>query len=290
MTAPSRRTVRRSSGRERESARGEIGCNAVPLHHWKGVGESTPPRGVPRKSFPNRLRFRRYAARMQPLLADECRALGTLIEKAMTTPGQYPLSLNGLVAGINQRSNRDPVVDVDEDRALRAVDGLRAKGLVRDVTFTGSRVEKFRHIAGECLNVRAPELALLTELLLRGPQSVGELRGRASRMHAFESLESVEHVLEALATREAPLSALVRELPPLAGSRAKRWMQLLCPSLHPIGSAVGGETRAPSSASPRANTEPSDAASAHDDSRIAALEARVAQLEHELRELKIALG
>jgi hypothetical protein len=223
---------------------------------------------------------------MQLLLPDECRALGTLIEKAMTTPGQYPLSLNGLVVGINQRSNRDPVVDFDEDRALHAVDGLRAKGLVRDVTFTGSRVEKFRHTAGEALELRAPELALLTELLLRGPQTVGELRGRASRMQVFDSLESVENVLATLSNRDAAKGALVRELPPLRGSRAQRWMQLLCPTLHPIEDETRSDVAAPSAKvsamRPQENLAEND--------RITALETRVAQLEVALKELKSALG
>ena len=175
------------------------------------------------------------------LSPDECRVLGTLIEKALTTPGQYPLSLNSLVTGVNQKSNREPVVEIDEDRALRAIDGLRAKGLVRDVTFTGSRVEKYRHTAGESLELRPPESALLAELLLRGPQTVGELRGRASRMQPFESLEAVEGSLATLATRAEPLSPLVRELPPLPGSRAPRWMQLLCETLHPVQHSARAE-------------------------------------------------
>ena len=206
---------------------------------------------------------------MIELSQDECRVLGTLIEKALTTPGQYPLSLNSLVTGVNQKNNRDPVVEIDEDTALRAVDGLRAKGLVRDVSFTGARVEKYRHTAGEALDVRPPELALLSELLLRGPQTVGELRGRAGRMHPFESIEVVESVLASLAGRTEPGFPLVRELPPAPGSRAPRWMQLLCEDLHPTG-PIG-----PAAAAPVARITAMPAG----EERLAGLEARVKGLE-----------
>lgn len=219
---------------------------------------------------------------MDHLRPDECRALGTLIEKAMTVPGQYPLSLNSLVTGINQKSNREPVVEIDEDRTLRAVDGLRSKGFARDVNFTGSRVEKYRHTAGEKLDARAPELAILSELLLRGPQTVGELRGRASRMHPFDSLEAVESVLAGLANREEPL---VKEYPPLPGSRAPRWIQLLCPDLHPITAGAWPSTEASAPVVPSREMQP-DAR----DERIAALEARVAELERAIGELRAALG
>lgn len=210
------------------------------------------------------------------LKADECRVLGTLIEKALTTPAQYPLSLNALVNGVNQKSNRDPVVEIDEDRALRAVDGLRSKGLVRDVSFTGSRVEKFKHSASEALGVRAPEQALLAELLLRGPQTVGELRGRASRMHPFDSIEAVEGTLASIAGPERPL---VREVAPLPGSRATRWTQLLCPELHPI--------EAPAARAPAATVAPSTRAPSEDvEQRLAELESRVAALERGMQALR----
>ncbi|MFM2163843.1 MAG: hypothetical protein RL325_280 [Planctomycetota bacterium] len=216
---------------------------------------------------------------MPALTPDECRVLGTLIEKALTTPGQYPLSLNSLVTGVNQKHNRDPVVEIDEDEALRAIDGLRAKGLARDVTFTGSRVEKYRHTAGEGLELRAPELALVSELLLRGPQTVGELRGRASRMHPFESLEVVEEVLKTLSHRAEPNQPLVRELPPAPGSRATRWMQLLCEDLHPLGPA------GPAASAGHAPSARSEERGAPQD-RLAALEARVAALEAAISELR----
>ncbi len=220
---------------------------------------------------------------MTKLLPDECRVLGTLIEKAMTTPGQYPLSLNSLVTGVNQKNNRHPVVEIDEDDALRAVDGLRAKGLVRDVSFTGSRVEKYRHTAGEALELRPPELAILSELLLRGPQTVGELRGRASRMHPLESLEIVESVLAGMAAREEPL---VRELPPLPGSRATRWVQLLCEDLHPLGAVGSALGAAMGSAAGSDDLAERRGRSGADDERVAALEARVAALDERIAALE----
>jgi uncharacterized protein YceH (UPF0502 family) len=156
-----------------------------------------------------------------------------------------------------------------DDDALRAVDGLRSKGLASSVSFTGSRVEKYRHNAGDTLGVRAPELALLAELLLRGPQTVGELRGRASRMLPFESIEVVDSVLAVLSQRSDPQSPLVRELPPSPGSRAPRWMQLLCEDLHPISGGASTPAAAPVRAA-SARVEPD---------RVEALEARVAALE-----------
>ena len=172
---------------------------------------------------------------MTHLTADESRVLGVLIEKALTTPEQYPLSLNAVVNGSNQKNNRDPVITIDEGRAFEALEGLRAKGLVVRADMAGSRVNKFRHHAAEALHVRAAEIALLAELLLRGPQTVGELRGRASRMSPFDSIDAVKGMLTALTQRVEPL---VKELPPSPGSRAERYAQLLCPDLHPLNEAA----------------------------------------------------
>ena len=216
---------------------------------------------------------------MVPQLApDECRVLGTLIEKAQTTPNQYPLTLNALVNGVNQKSNRWPVVSIDEDRALRAIDGLRSKGLVREVSMAGARVEKFRHVARESLAVGTNELVILAELLLRGPQTVGEIRGRASRMHPLETLEGTQAVLEEMAKGER---IFVREIPPAPGSRAKRWMQLLCPNLHPLDSAGPSDEES----GDQAAGSPSGASA-----RIDELEGRVARLEEELAALRRSLG
>src|SRR5215213_11101574 len=169
---------------------------------------------------------------MIQLTPAEARALGVLVEKSTTTPEQYPLSLNALTAGCNQRNNREPVMSLTDDEVFDAVESLRAKGLViRIEAGAGSRVHRFRHNATDALHVRAGELAVLAELLLRGPQTQGELRGRASRMHPMETLDVVRDMLRALSSREEPL---VRELPPAPGSRAERYMQLLCPDLHEV--------------------------------------------------------
>lgn len=169
---------------------------------------------------------------MIALAPDECRVLGVLVEKALTTPGQYPLSLNAITVGCGQKNNRNPVSDMSEDRVLDAIDGLRAKGLVREAMMTGSRVSKYRHTARETLAVSIEQLVVLVELLLRGPQTLGELRQNASRMHPIESLEACEATVGSLAAHES--GPMVRELPPRPGTRAKRFAQMLCPTLHPL--------------------------------------------------------
>jgi uncharacterized protein YceH (UPF0502 family) len=214
---------------------------------------------------------------MISLTPDECRALGVLIEKAQTTPQQYPLTLNALVNGANQKNNREPVTNLDEDKMLTAVDGLRAKGLTREVSLSGSRVAKFRHTTREALEISTSELVILAELLLRGPQTVGELRGRASRMHPLESLEVVESLLKSLMGRAEPL---LREVGPSAapGSRAARYAQLLCPDLHPLD--------APAAVTPaRSNSQPSALSD-----RVDQLESEVAALRGAIQSLALSLG
>lgn len=166
---------------------------------------------------------------MIELSTREARVLGVLVEKAHTTPAQYPMTLNALVSGCNQKSNRDPVVQYSEDQILEALDGLRGKGLAAQVELSGSRVSKFRHLAREGFGVATPELVVLTELLLRGPQTAGELRSRAMRMHPLESMDVVVNVLANMMNREEPL---VQRLAPAPGSRAERYAQLLCPKLN----------------------------------------------------------
>jgi uncharacterized protein YceH (UPF0502 family) len=200
----------------------------------------------------------------------ECRVLGVLIEKAQTTPAQYPLTLNAIVSGSNQKSNRDPVLALSDEQVVEALDALRGRSLVREVMLSGSRVEKFRHVAREALDVSTSELVVLAELLLRGPQTVGELRTRASRMHSLESIDVVNNVLEHLMSRDEPLA---RKLAPAPGSRAPRYAQLLCPDLHPLeapAAAVGGGTTA---------SVASDAGLA---ARVEALERRVETLSAKL--------
>jgi uncharacterized protein YceH (UPF0502 family) len=221
---------------------------------------------------------------MIQLTPDESRVLGVLVEKAQTTPEQYPLSLNALTNGSNQKSNRDPVLALTEDHVLDAAEGLRAKGLAVRVDTVGSRVHKYRHNAIEVLHVRTAELAILAELLLRGPQTLGELRGRASRMHPLESLEVTKGMLDALMTRTEPL---VRELPPSPGSRAERYVQLLCPDLHPLDATPVGVAVSPTGATP-AQTRVSDDPSLAD--RVTKLEAEVTSLRVSLQKLASSLG
>lgn len=132
-----------------------------------------------------------------PLGREERRVLGVLVEKAKTTPDSYPLTIAALVAGSNQKSNRSPQMQLDEDDVLIALDRLREVGAVREVQGSG-RVSKYRHAAYEWLGVDAAGAAVMTELLLRGPQTVGELRARASRMHEFADLDAVADVLDRL--------------------------------------------------------------------------------------------
>jgi uncharacterized protein len=207
---------------------------------------------------------------MLNLKVDECRALGVLIEKAMTTPENYPLSLNALTAGCNQKNNRDPVMNLEEDRVFEAAEGLRGQGVAVRVDQAGSRVHKYKHALGEKLNLRGAELAILAELMLRGPQTLGEIRGRASRMQALESLEVVKGHLDALAARAEPL---VRLIP---GGRTDRYGQLLCPDAHSIEESVqitSSETRGPGL------TE-----------RVEKLEAEVESLKAALRKLASEIG
>ena len=164
--------------------------------------------------------------------SDECRVLGVLIEKALTTPSQYPLTLNALASGCSQKSNREPVEQYDEPQVRLILDNLRQKRLVIEVHLGSSRVPKYRHNSREVFGLGTPQTAVLAELLLRGPQTMGELRSRASRMVAFDGLDVVEQVLKSLSDRDPQF---IRELSPEPGSRAKRFGQLLCPDLHPIG-------------------------------------------------------
>ncbi|MDX2115672.1 MAG: YceH family protein [Planctomycetota bacterium] len=217
----------------------------------------------------------------------EARVLGTLIEKAQTVPGQYPLTLNGLVVGCNQKNNRDPVTNLSEDDCLRALDGLKSKGLVREALMAGSRVHKFRHVAREGLGVSTAELVVLAELMLRGPQAAGELRGRAARMMppddvGLQSLESATAVLEGLSARAEPL---VRRLVRRPGERAERWAQLIAPAAHPLDGPVTAERVVMGDgAAARGGDGGSDAAVAQE--AVEELRGRVAALEGEVAALR----
>lgn len=152
----------------------------------------------------------------------ELRVLGSLVEKELTTPEYYPLSLNALVNACNQKSNRDPVLSLDESQVTRALDTLRFKQYAL-VSGSGGRVVKYRHALVEKFRFSPAELAILCELMLRGPQTVGELRGRGERMHKFADLSEVESVLADLAERTP---SLVVKLPLQPGRKEPRYCQL----------------------------------------------------------------
>jgi uncharacterized protein YceH (UPF0502 family) len=152
----------------------------------------------------------------------EVRVLGSLIEKELTTPEYYPLSLNSLTNACNQKSNRDPVMVLAEEEVVRALDSLRFKQLVV-LSAEGGRVPKYRHLLAEKIGLMPAEQAIICELLLRGPQTVGELRTRGERMYPFGELAAVEEVLQELIVRETPLIALMPRQP---GRKEGRYAQL----------------------------------------------------------------
>ena len=201
--------------------------------------------------------------------AVELRVLGCLIEKQRTTPDVYPLSLNALRLASNQSTNRDPVVDYDEPTIRAALDRLGRKGWTRLASGPGSRVAKFRHLVDEALQLSPSELALLAVLMLRGPQTPGELKSRSERLYPFGSLDDVEGVLGRLIERE-----LVARLPRRPGQKEERFAQLL-----------GGERETATEPTP---VFAADTPAAGDD-RVEELEARVGRLEDEVASLRDAL-
>lgn len=196
--------------------------------------------------------------------------MGALLEKDMTTPEYYPLTLNSLQAACNQKSNREPVVNYDEDMVARAIDVAQDKGLIVRVTGAGHRVEKFGHRLGEKLNLGRRELALLCVLMLRGPQTVGELRGRSERMHDFTDLEEVERCLESLTAREP--EPLVARMP------RGRWTQLFG------GAAPIAEE--PQEVLSRPGMESKPEIDSRMVGRVAALELELAQVKRQLEEIQ----
>jgi len=203
------------------------------------------------------------------LTETEVRVLGSLIEKDITTPEYYPLSLNALVNACNQKSNRDPVMQLDEDAVRDALDGLQQQRLAGPARGADSRVTKYEQRLQEVFNFTRPEIAVLCVLLLRGPQTPGELRGRAERMHRFETLEDVQSALQKLMQRDPPLAKV---LPRRPGTKESRYAHLLA------GDVVDAE--APAQVSVAAEHNPADA------ERIARLEEEVAELRRELGEVK----
>jgi uncharacterized protein YceH (UPF0502 family) len=207
---------------------------------------------------------------MELTLTDtEVRVLGSLIEKETTTPEYYPLSLNALVNACNQKSNRDPFMQLDEDAVRDALAGLQEQRLAGPASGADSRVTKYEHRAQEVFNFTRGETAVLCVLLLRGPQTPGELRGRTERMFRFETLDDVQSALHKLMQREPPL---VKSLPRQPGTKESRWVHLLA------GDVVVPEL--PATASAAVGRDPGDAA------RIARLEEEVVALRRELGEVK----
>ena len=194
--------------------------------------------------------------------AVEIRVLGCLIEKQRTTPDAYPLSLNALRLACNQATNRDPVVAYEEREIKAALDRMSSRGWTRFASGASSRALKYRHLLDEALGLSAAQLSLLGVLMLRGPQTLGELKQRSERLHRFEAVADVAQTLDELAQRE-----LVERLERRPGQKEERWTQLL-----------GGETQ--EAADPDSEEVPP-----HADDRVAAIEERLGRLEHSFNEL-----
>ncbi len=202
----------------------------------------------------------------------EARVLGCLIEKSATTPEYYPLTLAALTAACNQKSNRHPVIQTDEKAVVRALDDLREKKLASSVALANSRALKYRHSLPDVLALTDRQQAILCELLLRGPQTAGELRTRAGRMAPFDGMDAVEAVLNELSAPEG--ARLVARLPRQPGQREERYGHRLCGEISEEGQA------------PAAPLEPARIAVMADNERLDALEARVAAIHDELERLK----
>ena len=206
----------------------------------------------------------------------EVRVLGALIEKEITTPEYYPLTLNSLTTACNQKSNREPVVSLEEKAVVRALESLREKGLARQVSGVDMRVPKHYHLFDEKMGLTRPQVAALCVLMLRGPQTVGEIRGRSGRLYEFAGLEEVEHVLVELAERTE--GALVVQLARQPGRKESRYAHVL------MGEPEEGDVQ----------TEgPVDAAALEvraENERIAALEEQVKALRDELADVRSAFA
>jgi uncharacterized protein YceH (UPF0502 family) len=202
----------------------------------------------------------------------EARVLGCLVEKEITTPEYYPLSLNALIHACNQKSNRDPLMNLEEDAVRGALRALGDLMLARSAS-GDSRVSKYEHRLADTFNFTRPETAILCELLLRGPQTPGELRSRAERMHPFEDLGLVQSTLKRLMEREPPLAKL---LPRQTGNKEARYAHLL-----------SGDVEVPE-APPRKEAVVSG--SAAENARIAGLESEIADLRQEVADLKRQFG
>src|SRR6266567_7153119 len=204
----------------------------------------------------------------------EVRVLGALIEKDITTPDYYPLSLNALVNACNQKNNRDPIMSLDEDSVRHALGSLQEKRMAGPAGGADSRVTKYEHRLQEVFNFDRREIAVICVLLLRGPQTPGELRGRTDRMYRFEALDDVQSTVQRLMDREPPL---VRVLPRQPGTKESRYMHLFSGDTFPVA-----ESSSPITSTP--------ARSGNSDERIATLEAGLSSLRKEIEELKRQLA
>jgi uncharacterized protein YceH (UPF0502 family) len=206
------------------------------------------------------------------LTAAEARVLGALIEKEVTTPDYYPLTMNALINACNQRSNREPVMDLDEDEVRQALHGLEDKQLAGRARSADGRVAKYEHWLGEAFNFSRAETALICVLLLRGPQTPGELRGRTERLHQFAEIGDVIAGLQKLMERAPPLVALLTRQP---GAREARYADLLC-----------GPVESTPMPAPGLQAQQNTASTPVQDDRIAQLETTVAELQREVAALR----
>jgi uncharacterized protein len=209
----------------------------------------------------------------------EARVLGALLEKEITTPDYYPLSLNALVNACNQKSNRDPMMNLDEGAVASALRGLHDNSLARSVSAADSRVTKYEHRLQEAFNFDRREAAIFCELLLRGPQTPGELRGRAERMYHFDDSAEVQSTLQRLMNRNPPLAKVLARQP---GTKESRYVHLLCGDAEPV--SLPAEREAP--AAPR--REGSEAANSGD--KLSHLESEVAEMRRDIADLKQQLA
>ncbi len=203
----------------------------------------------------------------------ETRVLGSLVEKELTTPDYYPLSLNALVNACNQKSNRDPTMNLNEDAVSQALRSLEKEGLAGPADGMDNRVTKFEHRLQEAFNFDRREIAVLCELLLRGPQTPGELRSRAERMHPFDDLGQVQSTVQRLSQREPPL---VKMLPRQPGTKEARYAHLLSGDVQ-----IHASTAAPETAVTHGTA---------DSERISRLENELATLRNEVANLKQQLA
>jgi len=204
------------------------------------------------------------------LSAVEARVLGSLIEKDITTPDYYPLSLNALVNACNQKNNREPVMNLDEEAVRQALTTLQEKRLAGPTSSADSRVTKYEHRSQEVFNFTRAETAVFCVLLMRGPQTPGELRGRGERMHRFEHLDEVQSTLQRLMQRVPPLVTMLARQP---GTKESRYAHLLCGEVEDAVVA-------------RASSPPQESMDSPDGERIAALENEVAELRQQIADLQ----